>query len=183
MRRIVLVIAGLLAAWPARAPAQPPDPSGTAARATCDVELNVTDPDPKGLNVRSGPAASAAVVAVLKRDGEWTTVHAVAQEGDWLSIDRAETVDDNAPGGSRPALTHSGWVHVSKLGVSELQTGSGTSLRDRPATNAKVLLRIHGDDHAPTNVFGCHGRFIQVRHGHAVGWTDRWCNNERTTCS
>ncbi|MGH8030123.1 MAG: hypothetical protein ACREO3_09325 [Arenimonas sp.] len=33
-------------------------------------------------------------------------------------------------------------------------------------------------------VSGCRGKFLQVDIGNGVaGWTDTWCNNERTTCS
>ena len=41
------------------------------------------------------------MIAVLKPEGEWTEVHAVAQSGDWLRIDLASTVDDDAPEGMR----------------------------------------------------------------------------------
>jgi len=154
-----------------------------AAMITCDVTLNVTDPDPKGLNVRAAPSTRGAIVALLKPDGEWTSVHVTGQQGEWLSIDRAETIDDNARDGSRTVLDKPGWVHVSRLGVSELFTGSGTVIRDKPAADGKALLRIKDEDSAPTRVLACSGRYIQVRHGKVQGWTNSWCNNERTTCS
>ncbi len=181
--RYVLLVAVLIPATclcAGKAAKLPVLPDGLSS---CDVELNVTDPDPQGLNVRSSPASSATVVGVLKPDGDWTSVHATGQRGDWLSIDHAETIDDNAKGGSRTVFDKIGWVHVSKLGVSELATGSGTMLRDKPAAVGKVLLRIKDEDSAPTQVLSCQGKYIKVRHGKLEGWTDTWCNNERTTCS
>lgn len=153
------------------------------ATRACDVMLNVTDPDPQGLNVRAAPSTRGSIVAVLKPDGEWTSVHVAGQQGEWLSIDRAETIDDNAKGGSRTVLDKPGWVHVSKLGISELFTGSGTVLREKPAADGKVLLRIKDEDNMPTQVLACSGKYIKVRHGKVEGWTNTWCNNERTTCS
>ena len=177
----LLVLTVLLAASaPAPSAAvQTPAPATVA----CDVQLKVADPDPKGLNVRAGPSATAPIVGVLKPDGDWTWVHATGQGGDWIAIDRAETIDDDAPNGSRAVYAKTGWVHVGKLGISELQTGNGTVLRDRPAADARVVKRIGAQDTAPVRVLGCHGKFIEVRTGRLRGWTDRWCNNERTTCS
>lgn len=158
----------------------PPPTSGMIA---CDVELNVTDPDPHGLNVRSAPTTAGSVLTVLKPDGDWTSVHVIGQQGDWLMVDKAETIDDKATGGSRKAFAGKGWVHVSKVGVSELFTGTGTVLRDRPAANGKALLRIKEEDASPTLLLGCKGKYIQVRHLEHTGWTNTWCNNERTTCN
>lgn len=157
--------------------------AGAPANTRCDVELNVIDPDPKGLNVRATPGVDGKVVAVLAPVGEWITVHVVAQRGDWMRIDRAVAMDDAADDGERKVFTGDGWVHVRMLGVSELFTGDGTVLRSAPAASAPVLLRLRREDDTGTRVLGCSGRYLQVRHGRHVGWTDRWCNNERTTCS
>jgi hypothetical protein len=180
--RIHLVIAACMPLVAIGAPADkaPVAPGATVA---CDVTLNVTDPDPKGLNVRAAPSTQGKIVAVLKPDGEWTSVHVTGQQGEWLSIDHAETIDDNAKDGSRTVLDKPGWVHISKLGISELFTGSGTVLREKPAADGKALLRIKDEDSVPTPLLACSGKYIKVRHGKVEGWTNTWCNNERTTCS
>jgi len=185
MRKILpIVLCFPLAAFAAPPASAPPAKSPPAVSvAACDVQLNVIDPDPKGLNVRSGPTASAPVVDVIRDDGDWSSVHVTGQQGDWMAIDRAETIDDRLSEGVRSALKRPGWVHVSRLGVSELATGSGTVLRDRPSRDGKVLSRIRPDDSAPTRILGCQGTFIHVRHGTQTGWTDTWCNDERTTCA
>ena len=154
---------------------------------SCDVELNVVDPDPLGANVRSGPSAKTGkVIARFAPQGEWTYVHVVGQAGAWLLIDRAVVVDDDAPDGEREIFRGGGWMHSSTLGFSELMTGEGTLLREAPSPDAKVLRKATMDDDAAggrIRVLGCRGRFIQVDLGGSAPWTDTWCNNERTTCS
>ena len=159
---------------------------------TCDITLNIVDPDPKGLNVRAGPgkppgaAAGDNVIAVIPRAEEWTEVHVVGQAGEWLLIDRADTVDDDAPEGMREVFRGGGWVHASGLGWSELTTGEGTVIRAAPADDAAVVKRIvdYDDEPMEKRVLGCNGKFLRVGLDKGVeGWTDTWCNNERTTCS
>jgi hypothetical protein len=156
-----------------------------AGETGCDVRLDVHDPDPKGMNVRAAPGKPpGAVIAVLKPDGEWTEVHVVAQSGDWLRIDGAQTVDDGAPDGMRPVFKGAGWVHVSGLGISELMTGEGTMLRAAPSDSAKLLKQIGPDDEPRhTKILGCSGPFIHVDADGMQAWTRQYCTNERTTCS
>lgn len=168
---------------PAVAATPVPPPADTVA---CDVTLNVDDPDPKGLNVRATPdAKKGKVIAVLKPVGEWTQVHVIGQSGSWSRIDHAEAVDDDAENGERDVFKGDGWVYTSKLGFSELYVGEGTVIRDRPAGDGKVLLRINDEAKEPTatKVLGCKASYIKVQFGKQIGWTDRWCTNERTTCS
>jgi hypothetical protein len=155
------------------------------ADATCDVILNVDDPDPKGLNVRAEPNAKTGVVAVLKPIGDWTQVHVVGQRGNWLRIDHAEAIDDSAEDGVREAFKGSGWVYTNKLGLSELYAGDGTVIRDKPARDGAELLRLDTPDLEPksTKVLGCEASFIKIEFDGKIGWTDSWCTNERTTCS
>ena len=154
---------------------------------SCDLELNVVDPDPLGPNVRSGPSTKTGkVIARLAPQGEWTYVHVVGQSGAWFLVDRATVVDDAAPDGEREVFRGGGWMHSSTLGFSELMTGEGTRLRDAPDPGATVVRTVSMlDDHAEgrIRVLGCRGRFIQVDLGDIAPWTDTWCNNERTTCS
>jgi hypothetical protein len=158
-------------------------PANTIA---CDVELNVADPDPKGLNVRATPdAKKGKVTAVLKPIGDWTQVHVVGQSGDWLRIDHAEAIDDSAENGQRQVFQGNGWVYASKLGVSELYVGDGTIVRDQPKREGAVILQLDTPDKEPkkTKVLGCNAGYIKVDIDKKVGWTNSWCTNERTTCS
>jgi type V secretory pathway adhesin AidA len=158
-------------------------PANTVA---CDVILNVDDPDPKGLNVRATPdAKKGKVIAVLKPVGEWTQVHVTGQSGNWMRIDHAEAVDDNAENGQRSVFQGDGWVYTSKLGISELYVGDGTIIRDQPKREGAVLLQLDTDEKEPkaTKVLGCEASYIKINFDGKIGWTRDWCTNERTTCS
>jgi len=175
------VVVCALAGPPAKAVA----PARLAGEQACDITLNVHDPDPKGLNVRAAPGKPPGkVVTALKPDGEWTEVHATGQVGEWLRIDSAATVDDDAPEGMREVFRGDGWVHVSGLGISELMTGEGTLLRASPSDSAKLLKKIGPDDEPKrTRILGCSGKFIKVDADGLIAWTRQFCTNERTTCS
>ncbi len=182
MRKLVVsIIAGVLAVSGAADAVEPAPTSRETA--SCDATLNLIDPDPNGANVRAVPNLGGKVIAVLKRGDETISARVVAQRGDWMRIDRAEMTDETQVDGQRRVFDGDGWIHTRLLGVAGLYVGGGTSLRQRPDANAPVVLRLDSDDTRPTRLLGCSGRFIRVRYGEIIGWTDRWCQNERTTCS
>lgn len=153
---------------------------------SCDLRINVVDPDRRGLNVRSAPGKPPGkVIAVIPKADEWTEVHVVGQAGDWLLIDRAGTVDDESPEGMREVFRGGGWVHASGLGISELATGEGTVLRAAPDDHAAEVKRIVDCDDEPQRkrVPGCRGKGLEIEGDGLRGFTRTWCNNERTTCS
>jgi hypothetical protein len=183
-----LVVGLALPALLAAATTTPPPPHATRPHRfthSCDLRLNVIDPDPKGLNVRAAPGKPGRVIAVIPRADEWTEVHVVGQAGDWLLIDRAETVDDDAPEGMREVFRGGGWVHSGGLGISELATGEGTVLRAAPADDAAEVKRIVDYDDEPMRkrVLGCRGTWLEIEADGQRAFTRTWCNNERTTCS
>ena len=147
----------------------------------CDVNLNVTDQDPAGLNVRSAP--SGPVVGVLKARNAWVQVHVVGSAGDWLRIDRGRLIDDALPGGEKAVFSGQGCVHVSKLGVESLNPGG--VLRATPSQSGRVVFKAPMDDAKVPKavVLGCEGPFLQVRVGGVVGWTRQYCSNQYTTCA
>jgi hypothetical protein len=186
MKSITLV-ASLVAASVVAAATPPYRIGNSRVSHSCDLELNVVDPDPLGPNVRSGPSVrTGKVIARFAPQGEWTYVHVVGQAGAWFLIDRATVVDDAAPDGERVVFRGGGWMHSSTLGFSELMTGEGTLLREAPSADAKVVRTVSmRDDQSEgrIRVLGCRGKFIKVNLGDIAPWTDTWCNNERTTCS
>jgi SH3-like domain-containing protein len=162
--------------------AAPPATVVPAYTVKCDVRIVVTDPDPKGLNVRAEPkVAPGNIVGVLKPDGEWTTVHAAGLSGDWFLIDEAVMVDDNAPAGERPVFKGRGWVHKSKVGGLEIEP---RDVLEAPKEGAKSLMK-GGDTSRTVNlkVVGCQGKFIQLQGPTVKGWASRYCTNQRTTCA
>jgi len=175
-------VGAVLWMWAGVACAAPPAIVVPADTVKCDVRIVVTDPDPKGLNIRAEPkVAPGNIVGVLKPDGEWTTVHAAGQQGDWFLIDGAEMVDDNAPGGMRPAFKGRGWVHKSKVGGLEIEP---RDVLEAPRDGAKSLMK-GGDTTRTVNlkVMGCQGKFVQLQGGNIKGWASRYCTNQRTTCA
>ena len=186
MRNVAL---GLALPWLlVAAPAAPTTLHSMPHRFThsCDVRLNVADPDPRGLNVRSAPGTPPGkVIAVLAPVGEWIEVHVVGQAGEWLLIDGADAIDDEAPEGLRNVFRGGGWVHSGGLGISELYTGDGTVLRAAPADDAAEVKRIDDYDAQPKSVrvLGCRGSWLEVDADGARGFTRNYCTNERTTCS
>jgi hypothetical protein len=182
-------LACLLAALPAAAGsaaapvAAPPSRLGEVLQ--CDLALNVADPDPKGLNVRASPGKPAGrVIARLAPVGEWIELHVSGQSGDWLRIDHAAAIDDDAENGMREVFRGQGWVHLSGVGISELSTGEGTVLRAAPSDSAAVVRKVTPDSEPKrTRVLGCHGKWLRVEADGVPAWTRSFCTNERTTCS
>ncbi len=147
----------------------------------CDVNLNVTDQDPAGLNVRLAP--SGPVVGVLKAKNAWVQVHVVGSAGDWLRIDRGRLIDDALPGGEKVVFSGQGFVHVSKLGLESLNPGG--VLRATPSEAGRVVFKAPIDDAKIPKavVLGCDGSFLRIRVGAVVGWTRQYCSNQYTTCA
>jgi hypothetical protein len=152
-----------------------------AQTAVCAVNLNVTDQDPAGLNVRAAPAG--AIIGALKAKGEWVRVRVTGQSGAWARIDAALLItEDHAEG--RSILHRAGYVAFSKLGIEYLIPHG--ALLASPAEGAQTLLKFAGDDEATTpraEVLGCDGLFLKVRVGAVVGWTRDYCTNQFTTCA
>lgn len=151
------------------------------AENACDVRLNVADQDPAGLNVRAAPGG--AVIATLKARNAWVETHVVGQAGDWMRIDRAVLIDDDAPNGEKTLFHGNGFVHVSKLAFEVLNPGA--ALRAQPGEAGPPLWRAPQDeDRVPkAQLLGCHGAYVQVRVAQVVGWTRQFCSNQRTTCA
>ena len=152
-----------------------------AADATrCDATLVVTDPDPKGLNVRSAPDAKSGIVAVLK-GGDYIEVHVTGQSGQWYAIDTATMIDTSLADQEKAIFHGHGFVHVSKVGASGMQ--SGAVILDRPdeKTGKKVAWDGRGDQ--AVTVLACSGPFLKVQLRKVTGWSKEICTNELTTCA
>jgi len=146
-----------------------------AAKQACSVEVDVTDTDPKGTNVRAAP--SGAVVTALKNptaDG-FIVVHLTAQLGDWYEIDRAKLIDASLPSGEKILFRGTGYLHKSVVGVSGMQNGGIVYRTDL------VDPRAAGDQQV--ELLGCFGEFLKVHVKKGIGWTTQACTNMNTTCS
>src|ERR1700760_3568819 len=83
----------------------------------CDVQLNVVDHDPKGLNVRATPEVAAGNIRTVIPLADWTRVHVVGMAGDWYQINHYDSYVDNGDDSEHDLPgNHLGWVHKSTLG-------------------------------------------------------------------
>jgi hypothetical protein len=145
----------------------------------CNVDVDITDTDPKGTNIRATPGG--AVIASLKnptRDG-WIGVHITGQFGDWYEIDRASLIDTGLPPGGKTIFHAKGYLHKSVLGVSGMQNGGAIYLDHDVASSA---LDLHAPGDQPVQLLGCWGEFLKVHVQKGTGWTKQACTNMNTTC-
>lgn len=152
----------------------------SAAKQACNVDVDVTDTDPKGTNVRATP--SGAVITALKNpsgDG-WIVVHVIGQSGDWYEIDRASLIDAELPDGSKILFQGQGYLHKSVVGVSGMENG-GVIYSDHDIRSSPVDAHAAGDQQV--DVLGCWSDFLKVHVKKGTGWTRQACTNMNTTCA
>ena len=150
----------------------------TADKQACNVNVDITDVDPKGTNVRATPGG--AVVTSLKnptQDG-WIGVHITGQLGDWYEIDRASLIDADMPDGK--VIFHGkGYLHKSVLGVTGMENG-GVIYSDHDTASHAVDPHAAGEQQV--DMLGCWGEFLKVHVKKGSGWTKEVCTNMNTTC-
>jgi uncharacterized protein YraI len=180
---LALCAALTLAFSPGGAPAAGQQGRASAARVVpCDVRAYVNDPDPKGLNVRSGPGTQYVVVGNLPdQQAEGIEVHITGSSGDWVRIDRAV---EQGGDGERNFFRGTGWVYAPSLGVEGVGglTPPGTPLYAGPA-KGKPSARLSVDDGG--KVRGCRGRWTQIEFKGRRLWAapGTLCYSALTTCS
>lgn len=164
--------------------------AGPVARVVaCDATVFVSDDDPAGLNVRSGPGSGHVVIAKLH---EATWAHVTGSNGAWMRIDRA-TIDDGEGGEGRAEFSGDGWVYGPLLGVEGAggEDGSGTVVRADPVADARKVGLIAPDDGEAT-LQGCKGDWLELEHRSYAnpgavlrGWVrhDETCINPNTVCN
>ena len=171
-----LILAAVALAWAGAA---------TAQTATCILDLNVTDQDPAGLNVRASPGGP--IIAAVEAKKRWVQVEVTGQNGAWARITSATLeADENGESADTVLWKGVGWVAFSKLGIGYFY--GGTRFRAAPDEHAKVVLSLAGyrDSTAPPAeaILGCDGGWLKVRVKGVVGWTDQWCDDEGAlTCA
>jgi uncharacterized protein YraI len=178
----------LLAVCALFAAAAPPAPTSRAAAqkgspgvVPCDVKAYVNDPDPKGLNVRSGPGTQHPVIGNLPNaEAEGIEVHITGSQGDWVRIDSATEQGGDA---ERSFFSGTGWVYAPALGVEGVGgLPRGTPLYAGP-TKGRPVAHMSVDEGAP--VRGCRGRWTQIEYKGRRLWAapGTLCYSALTTCS
>jgi hypothetical protein len=146
----------------------------------CDVNVDVTDTDPKGTNVRAAPGG-AILAAVTNPNAEgWVQVHVTGQIGDWYEIDRASLINAGLGPRGKTLFQGRGYLHKSMLGVSGMEN-TGTIYTDHDEKSQPLDRHTPGDQ--KVEMLGCWRDFLQVRVSRGTGWTKHACTNMDTTCS
>ena len=148
----------------------------------CDVQLNVIDKDPKGLNVRATPEVLSNNIRTVIPAADWIRVHVVGMAGDWYQIDHFEVFPDDGTDDSDHDLPggHLDWVHKSMLGG--VRAMHGGRVFAGPSESGKPVLTFSAESEQDYVVLGCQGDWLKVKFKTVTGWTREVCTNERTTC-
>lgn len=180
----VLSVCACAAAFPGGGASAYRRPQATANAVTpCDAEAVVNDPDPRGMNVRSGPGSTFKVIGNLPNaDVNGIGVHITGAQGDWVRIDRAD--EQGGDPADRTFFKGVGWVYGPLLfvdGVGGLE--GGTKLYQEPSTKSRVVARMPADSGAA--VRGCRGKWLYLEYKKQRGWAapGTTCSSALTTCS
>ena len=153
---------------------------GAGAAVPCDISAYVTDRDPAGLNVRSGPGGAQQVIGNLpdQQVEGGIVVHITGSSGDWFRIDEAFEEGGEE---ERVHFKGVGWVYGPLLGADGV--GGGTAVYQEMSRQSRVAARVPGD--SGLNLRGCRGRWTYVEYKKVKGWAapDTLCTNPLTTCS
>ena len=124
---------------------------GGGAVAPCDVEAYVNDPDPSGMNVRSGPGNTHRVVGNLpNQDVNGIVVHINGSKGDWVRINLATEWGGER---DRTLFKGEGWVYGPLLGVNGVGwLEGGTPLYKEHGAKRLVVTKVPPDDEGPTTI-------------------------------
>ncbi len=197
--RALLAVAVAFMAAPAFAAAPAVDRSGATV---CALQGYLTDKDPKGTNVRSGPSATAPVVGHLPPDyseaGSDETFAVeftiIGSKDGWLLIENAQT-GQYGDGPAKTVFAGPGWISGGLVGF----TLGSTVLRAGPSRTDKLVAKLMDDakgygpdSYIVQRVHGCKGGAVEVTavlapsidaHAKPVrGWARHACGNQVTTC-
>ena len=145
----------------------------------CDVHAYVIDPDPKGMNVRSGPSSTHRITGNLPtQEVEAIGVHITGSRGDWVRIDLA--IEEGGEQ-ERTVFKGEGWLYGPLLGVDGV--GSGTKLYQSPSQKSRIMINLPGGSGGAT-VRGCQGKWMYIEYKKVKGWAapGTFCTNPLTTC-
>ena len=155
-----------------------------AAETPCDLWVYVLDPDPQGVNVRSGPGKKFDAVAKLPHDEYSLMVHVTGATGQWVRISDAERMESG-----ESVFKGAGWVYAPGLATQTKDYGGldpaapRVKLYREASKRSAVALRLPNE--TEVTLTGCKGRWARVRHKNVEAWLDpeSQCHSTLTTCS
>ena len=157
----------------------------------CEIDAFSVDPDPKGLNVRSGPGTGNPVIARLPPRVEvqgstfGVAVSITGSKNGWFRIDRAET--DIPDRDVEVVFEGEGWVSGRFLGLWVEEQ----YLRGGPSDDAAIVADLYASDDSNAyfdldRLHACHGSWVEVEGTydgkHLRGWSNWPCPSQVTTC-
>ena len=156
--------------------------SPAAPEKRCEGYAYVIDPDPQGLNIRSGPGKQCPVVGRIPK-GDAVGVSITGSTGQWLKIGEAEN-----QGEGDVVYKGGGWVFGPMLATEPRSQGydgprAVVKLFREPDPKSAVAGRLPPG--AQVEIVGCKGGWLRVRAGKLIGWLDpeSQCANTLTTCA
>jgi len=153
----------------------------------CKVAAYVIDPDPEGLNVRSGPGKQFPVFAkvphrdvdLVNKTGVWVDI--IGSTGQWLEIQDGETW-----GGGETLFKGLGWVYGPLLATQTFARGDieKAVVKVFRAPNPAAALAGKLSAGTQVKITGCKGSWAQIETKGMAGWLDResQCAYLITTC-
>ncbi|MEH2399541.1 SH3 domain-containing protein [Nostoc sp.] len=114
----------------------------------CDILAYVTDTDAQGLNVRSGASTNNTIIGQIPIN---ETVKVIGATGNWVQITNAS---DGFQG--------TGWVFVSKLGLTTRGYGNGVDLYGTTSQQSLKVRRIPAN--TVVKLLGCQGDKAQIEY-------------------
>ncbi len=173
--------------------AQPAGGAAATAANACDFAGWSSDPDPRGLNVRTGPSPTAPIVGALPppEPGEdievdfGTTFDVVESRNGWFRIENARRWTQVGHG---PSTLPSGWISGRYL-TFQLQTDKAFA---EPDPSSPTVLTSWMDNGTLTqfgyrNPTECRGEWVRLTvvgpdRRERQGWVRGICGIQETTC-
>ena len=153
-----------------------PAKTTATSQRSCQISAYVTDKDPKGLNVRSGPGSNYAIVGNLPTNTQAVIAEVSASQGDWVQVTKAESPN-------KVEFQGTGWVYAPLLGTSTRGYGSGgVSVYASANTQDTPIGQI--PDSTGVKLLSCQQSWAFVEYQNVKGWIapDDQCPNPLTTC-
>jgi hypothetical protein len=177
-----------------------PLPPGVTA---CDFGAFANDHTREGLNIRAEPRAGSAILGRLPviesvyHEKVAADFNVIGVRNGWFLIEGASYPGNDLPKNRPPVYGGRGWVS-GKLLTTQFRM---RSLKAAPDENAADVVVEVVDDYGVTAILDCKGDWVRIEmllstkdyslkpklpsdgpRNTVRGWTQRPCNDQRTTC-
>ncbi|MBE7386031.1 MAG: SH3 domain-containing protein [Leptolyngbya sp. SIO1E4] len=149
------------------------------AETSCSAAAFVADPDPAGLNVRSGPGSDFPVIDTLPTDGP-VEVTITGSAYNWLKLTTAWSMEQQE-------LEEAGWVYAPLLSVTTRNSNPESVDAQVPlfaTPDAAATARAELPNLTEVSILTCTSDWLQVKSGEAMGWlaAENQCSSPVASC-